>query len=216
MPGMWGVVLLALALGTGKPPAEPALALELRVFNGAEEVTAHTRIAVHRAGDRGKPLILLDAGHAQLTADVPPGIYDVQAIRIKDGRVVSIRWAERLVVMAYPDERGRHLEVINFQPGFGALEVRRRDQARPEIEVYSTTDHTRSVGTALPGVGSVLFVLPAAAYDLLTRQAGAPIWHTGIEVPADRTRFWLVPDSDAVSRPASVPRSAEPGTAPAR
>ena len=217
MPRMWGGMLLALTLVAGQQPAaEPALALELRVFNGPEEVTAHTRIAVHRAGDRGKPLILIEAGRAVLTADVPPGIYDVQAIRLRDGRVVSIRWAERLVVMAYPDENGHHLEVINFQPGFGALEVRRRDQVRPDPEVYGPSDHTRSVGTALPGVGSVLFVLPAAVYDVLTRKGAASIWHTGVEVPADRTRFWLVPDSDAAIRPESAPRSAGPGRAPAR
>jgi len=215
MPRMWGGVLLALALSVGQP-SEPALALELRVFNGPEEVTAQTRIAVHRAGDRGKPLILIEPGRAVLTADVPPGIYDVQAIRLKDGRVVSIRWAERLVVMAYPDEKGHHLEVINFQPGFGALEVRRRDQVRPDLEVYGPTDHARSVGTALPGVGSVLFVLPAGVYDLLTRKNGASAWHTGVEVPADRTRFWLVPDSEAAVRPESAPRSTGPGTAPAR
>ena len=134
MPGMGGGLLLALTL-LGTPAHEPQLALELRVFNGAEDVTAQTRVAVHRAGDRTRPLILIEAGHAVLSADVPPGIYDVQAIREREGRVVAIRWAERLVVMKYPDEHGRHLEVINFQPGFGALEVRGAGGIRPDAEV---------------------------------------------------------------------------------
>ncbi|MEO7274981.1 MAG: hypothetical protein ABIX28_24965 [Vicinamibacterales bacterium] len=216
MPGMWGGVLISLALLAGQPSAEPALALDIRVFNGADDVTIQTRLAVHRAGDRGKPLVVLEAGRSALTADVPPGVYDVQAIRVKDGRVVAIRWAERLVVMAYPDENGRHLEVVHFQTGFGALEVRRRDQALPDVEVYGPGDHTRSVATARPGPGSVLFVLPAGTYDVLTRQAGAPVWHTGLGVPADRTRFWVLPDSGGPVRPAFAPRSTEPGTAPAR
>ncbi len=216
MRAMWAGVLLALTLTAGQPRAEPALTLELRVFNGVEEVTPQTRIAVHRAGDRGRPLVLVEAGHTTLTADVPPGIYDVQAIRLKEGRVVAIRWAERLVVMAYPDESGHHLEVINFQTGFGALEVRRRDQAEPDVEVYAPGDHSSPAGTARPAAGSVLFVLPSGTYDLLTRQAGAPVWHAGLEVPVDRTRFWVVPDSPAAVRRASGPRSAAPGTAPGR
>jgi len=216
MPGMWAGALLAWTLIAGQPPADAALTLELRVFNGAEEVTSQTRVAIHRAGDRGRPVVLLEAGHRTLTADVAPGIYDVQAIRIKDGRATAIRWAERLVVMAYPDESGRHLEVVNFQAGFGALEVRRRDQARPDVEVYAPGDHSRSVANALPGTGSLLFVLPAGPYDVLTPEAGAAVWHAAFEVPAGRTRFWLMPDAGGAVRRASAPKSPAPGTAPGR
>jgi len=203
---MWAGALLAWTLIAGQPSADAALTLELRVFNGGEEVTIQTRVAIHPAGDRGRPLVLLEAGHRTLTAGVPPGIYDVQAIRVKDGRVTAIRWAERLVVMAYPDESGHHLEVVNFQAGYGALEVRRRDRAFPDIQVYAPGDHTRSVASALPGPASLLFVLPAGPYDVLAREGGAPVWHTGVEVPADRTRFWVVPDAGGAIRRASDPR----------
>jgi len=213
---MWAGALLAWTLIAAQPSAEGALTLELRVFNGAEEVTSQTRVAIHPAGDRGRPLVLLEAGHRTLTASLAPGIYDVQAIRIKDGRVASIRWAERLVVMAYPDERGRHLEVVNFQAGFGALEVRRRDGAVPDVEVYAPGDHTRSLAAALPGPGSLLFVLPAGPYDVLTRQAGTTVWHAGFEVPGDRTRFWVVPEAGGAVRRASAPTRSAPGTAPGR
>jgi len=216
MPGMWAGALLAWTLIAGQPSAHGALSLELRVFNGAEEVTSQTRVAIHRAGERGRPVVLLEAGHRALTTDVSPGIYDVQAIRIKDGRVTAIRWAERLVVMAYPDERGRHLEVVNFQAGFGALEVRHRDGGLPDVEVYAPGDHTRSVAAALPGPGSLLFVLPAGPYDILTHQDGAAVWHAGFEIPGDRTRFWVVPDAGGAVRRASAPRRSAPGTAPGR
>jgi len=203
MPAMWAGALLAWTLIAGQPSADAALTLEIRVFNGAEDVTTQTRVAIHRAGDRGRAVVLLEAGHRLLTATVPPGIYDVQAIRLKEGRVTAIRWAERLVVMAYPDESGRHLEVVNFQAGYGALEVRRRDRTLPEVEVYAPGDHTRMLVPAPAGSDSLLFVLPAGPYDVLTREGGAPVWHAGFEIPADRTRFWVVPD--AVRR-ASDPR----------
>src|SRR4029450_11951032 len=111
MPRMPGGVLLALALVAGEGTRVASVPLELRVFNGLEDVTTQTRIAVHRAGEHVNPVALLSAGPATLTIDVPAGIYDVQAIRERDGRVVSIRWAQRLVVMPYPDGAGAHPEV---------------------------------------------------------------------------------------------------------
>ena len=37
--------------------------------------------------------------------------------------------------MPYPDEDGHHLEVINFQNGYGALEVRGATGRGPEADV---------------------------------------------------------------------------------
>ncbi len=185
-------LLLALALGTAGTAGAGSLTLEVRVFNGPEDVTSQTRIAVHRAGERTSPVVQLSAGAARLTTLVTPGIYDVQAIQVRDGRVVNIRWAERLVVMAYPDEAGRHLEVINFQNGFGALEVRRSDRAVPDADVYHPGDHNRVAGPPIAGADHLLFILPAGAYDLQTRGRGEPTWHTGLQVPLDRTRLWIV------------------------
>src|SRR4051794_29336877 len=143
---MRGGLMLALALVTaGDTVFAASLTLEMRVFNGADDVTRDTRVAVYRAGDRGQPLVQLGVGHVPLTIDLPPSIYDVQAIHEREGRVVHIRWAQRLVVMPYPDETGRHLEVINFQNGFGALEIRRRDKAPAEAALYARSDHARPI-----------------------------------------------------------------------
>ena len=54
----------------------------------------------------------------------------------RDGRVLNIRWANRLVVMAYPDESGHHLEVINFRNGFGALQIRAPGGGQPDVALY--------------------------------------------------------------------------------
>ena len=101
----WGLALaLVTALAGQDPAADPArqLTLELRMFNGGEEVTAQTRATVHRAGDRGDPLVQIAPSDGRVQLRLAAGIYDVQAIHERDGRVLNIRWANRLVVMPYP------------------------------------------------------------------------------------------------------------------
>ena len=190
MPRMRGGILLAFALITGDTASAASLTLELRVFNGVEDVTGQTRIAVHRAGERTSPVVLLGVG-SPLSAEIPPGIYDVQAIREREGRVLNIRWAQRLVVMRYPDENGRHLEVINFQNGFGALEVRRRNRTLPEAGVYHPGERDKPVVEPIAGADYLLFIVRAGSYDLRSGGEAVPTWHIGFEVPLDRTRLWI-------------------------
>jgi hypothetical protein len=191
---MLGALLLALAvLPEPFQPTAP-LILEIRIFDGAEEVSGETRITVHRTGERTSPVAQVTPRNGRLQIEVPPGIYDVQAIRERNERVVSIRWAERLVVMPYPDEAGRHLEVVNFKNGYGALQVRAKGaRPVPAIAVFPEGVHEKPAAEPLRGEGYVLFVLPAGRYDIQTRTADQPAWHTGIDVPLDRTRLWLVP-----------------------
>jgi hypothetical protein len=186
------MVALALCLTAAAQPAP--LALEARVFDGLDDVTAETRITVHRGGERGEPLAETTAREGRLEVSVPPGIYDLQALRIRDGRVLTIRWAERLVVMPYPDEEGRHLEVINFANGYGALQVRARGvTGPPDAGIYAPADHANPAGARVEGPDYVLFVVLAGKYDMQTRTRGRAIWHPNIDVPVDRTRLWFVP-----------------------
>lgn len=188
-------VVLALAIVTAQAATGAPLALELRVFNGVEDVTRETRLTLYRAGERAEPIGRSGAATTCCTFHVPAGFYDVQAVRERNGQVVAIRWAERLVVMAYPDEGGRHLEVINLQDGFGALQVRDRAGAgAPRVALYAAGVRDRPAGPRLPGDGYALFVVRAGAYDLKV-EGDRPSWHTQMEVPADRTRLWFV-DSD--------------------
>jgi hypothetical protein len=169
------------------PPPQPAglLTLEVRVFAATEEVTNETRISVHRAGERGEPMAKMALRGTHLEAELPQGIYDIQAIRVQDERVISIRWAERLVLMPYPDEQGRHLEVVNFKNGFGGLQV--RSSGTPAL--HTPGNREKPVAEPRPGPGYTLFVVPAGTYDLHV----SGMWHTGIEVPADRMRLWIGP-----------------------
>ena len=182
--------LALVALVLGGPQAGSGLVLELRVFNGQAEVSSTTRVTVHRAGDRGKPVAVIAGGQAGVELEVPEGIYDVQAIEERDGSVVNIQWANRLVVMPYPDEGGRHLEVLNFQAGFGALQVRGTPGGTPEVALQTGS---KEAARAIQGQGYIRFVVPAGTYDVLVRRGERSVRHSGIEVPRDRTRLWVVP-----------------------
>jgi hypothetical protein len=189
-----GVVLALAGRGltqeTGAGPG--TLTLEVRVFNGSEEVTVHTKLTVHRAGDRSEPLVHVTATAGRAATKIPAGIYDVQAIHERDGRVLNIRWANRLVVMPYPDERGHHLEVVNFKNGFGALQVRTLDDTPPHVSLHEPGQPEKPVATAVAGPVYSLFVVPVGVYDLHVRTPGTGNWHRGIEVPLDRTRLWVL------------------------
>lgn len=189
MPRLW---LLAIALSIVQPG--PFLTLEIRVFRGSDDVTTQTRVTVHRAGERGQPV-------AQTPAGTPPqvrvaaGIYDAQAVQEHESRVIGIRWAERLVVMPYPDEEGHHLEVVNLTPGYGALQIRATaaSTAVDSISLYQAGDRGQPVATGANRKPYVLFVVRAGRYDVQIKRGSRVWWHENIEVPLDRTRLWIVP-----------------------
>jgi hypothetical protein len=178
--------------------APAALTLRIRVFDGPAEVTAETRINVFKAGERQTP-VAEGRGSAIMEVAVPQGIYDVQVFHEREGRVVSIRWAERLIVMPYPDEAGKHLEVINFRTGYGALEVRPREGAVPDVAIFPAGNRQQEAARRLTGDGYALFVVPAGRYDLRVGSGGELVWHPDVEVPLDRTRLWIAPQSGRAS-----------------
>lgn len=186
--------ILLLAIGQ---VASPPLTLEIRVFLGSEEVTPETRVTVHKAGERRDALAPAQDRDGRPVFTVPAGIYDAQLVRERDGKVLNIRWAERLIVMPYPDEGGRHLEVVNFTNGYGALQIRTSGAGvLPDVAVFSAGERTRPAAVPVTDQRSgsyLLFVLPAGRYDIQIKSGVRPAWHTDIEVPLDRTRLWLIP-----------------------
>ncbi len=180
---------------SAQPTQAQPLVLELRIFLGQDEVTPATRVTVHRAGERSSPVAQTTASSGRLELRVPAGIYDAQAIREVDGKVANIRWAERLVVMPYPDEGGHHLEVINFTSGFGALQVRASGAGSlPQVDLYKAGQRSRPAATRIDGPGYALFVAPAGGYDVEVHSGPRPAWYAGIEIPSDRTRLWVIPE----------------------
>lgn len=188
------MLFLALVVAALQATAPATIQLEIRVFDGPDDVTGDTRVAVFRAGEREKPLARLEMVEGRKQLDVPEGFYDVQAVRERDGRVLTIRWAERLVVMPYPDEGGRHLQVVNLKPGFGALQVRAKGSAKaPDVRLFAAGRREHEAGAAVVGPDYVLFVVPAGRYDVRTGTTEQPAWHPGLDVPTDRTRLWFIP-----------------------
>jgi hypothetical protein len=203
MPGLLVIAAAAVLLASGPQgtpqPSEPAaagqpamLTLEIRAFNAGEDVTSQTRLTVHRAGERSEAIPHARSGDGRVTLQVPAGIYDVQAIHERDGRVVNIRWANRLVVMPYPDEGGHHLEVINFKNGFGALQVRGTTGSSFETSLFSAGKRDKPAAPPIVSAGYHLYVVPAGLYDMQTRAHGKTNWLTNLEVPLDRTRLTVV------------------------
>ena len=186
---------LLSVLSTGQT-ASGLLTVEVRVFLGGEEVTGETRVTLHRAGERTTSVAPAPGNEGRHVFNVAAGIYDAQAVRERDGKVLNIKWAERLIIMPYPDEGGRHLEVVNFTSGYGAFQVKTPQPGQmPELTIFSAGERTRPVAAPIPnrhGQDYVLFVVPAGRYDVQVKTP-RPSWHADLEVPLDRTRLWLIP-----------------------
>ncbi len=181
-------ILAWLVQNAPPPQISPPVQCEFRAFDGADEVTRDTRITVYPGGQKKNGTPADKAGRVALL----PGLYDVQLLRERDGRVIGIRWVEHLVIMRYPDEADRHVEVVNFKPQYGALELKVASQAAYEAAAYPAGDHARPVDSSRPGQGYLLLVVPAGRYDVRvkpTESNAAETWLTDIEVPADRTRL---------------------------
>jgi hypothetical protein len=191
--------MLITAMPHAQEPKVPTrVRAEFRIFSGTEEITASTRLRIMPTGARDQPMALPEG--AQLVTDLATGIYDVQALRHRQGAIVGIRWAERLVVMYYPDEGGRHLEVINFQPGFGALQLRaaKGQLDAYEVAIFPARERSKPAASPVDGEDYKLFVVPAGRYDVRVRPAGGAAndeetrWFLDVEVPSDRTRIKVV------------------------
>jgi hypothetical protein len=169
----------------------------MRVFDGVTEVTRETRVRLYPAGRRGTPIRLTLGADRAYEADVPVGLYDVQAIRDRSGAagaIAGVRWVEHMLVQKYPDEYGRHLQVVNLKEGFGALQI------RPDAGTASPAGWTAvatppgvpetEVGKARALGPDLLLVVPAGTYDVkVVLPNAAPVWITRIDIPDARTRL---------------------------
>jgi hypothetical protein len=188
---------------TGGVPAAPAapadlptIRLEIRVFDGPDDVTHESHVKLFPKGQRSKDLPMTTAGAGQpTTAIVPVGFYDAQAIRERRGEAPNIRWAQQWLVQRYPDEYGRHLEVINYKSGYGALQIRPAPSETAAAKgwsgvAYAAGDPSKEVGKSTSSADDLLFALPSGRYDIkVTLADKSTQWLRDIDVPADRTRL---------------------------
>jgi hypothetical protein len=176
------------------PPGGPNVRLQLRVFDGVTDVTRETRVRLYPAGRRTTPIKLTLGPDRAYEADVAVGLYDVQAVRMRAGAVAGVRWVERMLVQKYPDEYGRHLQVINLRDGFGALQIR-PSGSEPGPAGWSAVATAPGVPATEVGKARVLgsdllLVVPAGTYDVkVVLPSAQPAWITGIDIPDARTRL---------------------------
>ena len=190
-----GAWLTVVPAARQSPPRRETIRTEFRIFDGTTDVSGETRLRIRPSGSTETGHVLESGA---LATDLLAGIYDVQAVRQRSGQVVSVRWAEKLVVMAYPDEGGRHLEVINFAHEHGALQLRWPEGQTPTpaelaVTVSKAGDSRPTTARPIHGSGYALLVLPAGVYDVtITRPGKQAVRLASIEVPADRTRMKVV------------------------
>ncbi len=212
--GLWASLTFAQAPTVPPPPPAPGPApladepvrCEFRAFDGSQEVSSETHLRIYQSGSRTERRNI-DFADGLLVVYLPPLVYDVQAVRVHDGAVVNVKWTERLVITRYPDEPDRHLEVINFRPRFGALQMTSlhaaRDASAYDVAAFTSVATAPSAAAARTPAGAPLkssdyqlFVLPAGRYDVRIRRAAPSAsadspeqWMMNLEVPADRTRL---------------------------
>jgi len=190
------LVCLLASAGVGAQSSAP-IELIVRVFDGLDDITAHCRIAVYTADTRTAPLVPDLRPGTGYHVEVEPGLYDLQITWHGPDDTVAIEWAEHLSVLRYPDEGGRHIEIVNLQPVFGALLV------RPPAAWLETERDWRVSAFLHGGVGRAgfeptggadhrLFILPAGRYDLVAALGSTELTVTDVEVPAQRTRLKLL------------------------
>ena len=181
-------VLPWLVQAIAAPQAPPPIQCEFRAFDGADEVTRETRVRVYHNGRKGNGTPTDSGGRIALG----PGLYDVQMIRERNGQVRAIRWVDHLLIVRYPDEAGRHVEVTNFKPHYGALELRAGTATNYEAAAYPAGERSRPVASGKPGDGYLLLVVPAGRYDIRITPgspSGPESWMADVDIPADRTRL---------------------------
>lgn len=154
-------------------PSQP-VRLDLRVFDGTTEVTTDTVVSLFDTGRRVDPRRVPQAANGERQITLPPGQYDLQLLHQDDGRVLGVRWTSLRLLVAYPGEHRRHLEVVNMRPGFGALQIRRAGSTAEDGSVaWTATLHVAGrrepMGRPLRGDGYVLFVAPPGRYDVEIR-----------------------------------------------
>jgi len=176
------------------PPGGPNVRLQLRVFDGVSDVTRDTRVRLYPAGRRGTPIKLTLGSDRAYEADVAVGLYDVQAVRMRAGSVAGVRWVEHMLVQKYPDEYGRHLQVINLRDGFGALQIRPDSPASAPAGWSAVATPpgvpATEVGRARALGPDLLLVVPAGTYDVkVVFPSAQPAWLTAIDIPDARTRL---------------------------
>jgi hypothetical protein len=190
--------LFALAVavtGAGQNLGSDKVRLQLRVFEAAEDITQDAKLLLYPRGQRTGDIAMTLGPDQAFEAEVPTGFYDVQIVKERRGQVGGLRWVENILVQRYPDEAGRHLQVLNLNPQFGALQIRPATTDSAAARGWSAVavapgEAAREVAKARSIGDDLLVVLPAGRYDIRVNLADrTTAWIRDIDIPVERTRL---------------------------
>jgi hypothetical protein len=189
---MTATILLWLAVvASGVIQAVPPLSLHVRVFRGQAEVTRDTTVTVFPAGQRtnGRQLAQTpESSERQLP--LAAGQYDLQLVQHEDGKVSGIAWTTLRLLVDYPGEAGHHLEVLNFEKDWGALEVRPGGPHQTGPVAWRARLQRKDgsdVSQGVAGNGYQIVVAPAGTYDLVIEGGSSPVRVQDVQVKANLT-----------------------------
>ena len=174
---MTALFLLWLAASPLATQSTSPLALDIRVFRGASEVTQATQVTVYPTGNRanGRPAPQVGSGERQLY--LSPGRYDLQLVQHDEGKVVGLAWTTLRLLVDYPGEHQRHLEVINFDKNWGALQIRPAGPLTTGPLTWSARlvrPDGSEASRGVEGDGYQVLVAPAGTYTVeITRSDGS-------------------------------------------
>ena len=189
---MTATFLLWLTVVTGVLlQAAPPLSLHVRVFRGQAEVTRDTTVTVFPAGQRTNGRQLAQTPESrERQLPLAAGQYDLQFVQHEDGKVSRIAWTTLRLLVEYPGEAGHHLEVLNFEKDWGALEVRPSGphQSGPVTwRARLLSKDGTDVSKGADGEGYQLVVAPAGTYDLVIEGGPTPVRVQDVEIKANLT-----------------------------
>jgi len=189
---MTATFLLWLAVVTGGlMQAAPPLSLHVRVFRGQAEVTKDTTVTVFPAGQRINGRQLAQAPESsERQLPLAAGQYDLQLVQHQDGKVSGIAWTTLRLLVDYPGEAGHHLEVLNFEKDWGALEVRPDGPHQSGPTAWRARLQRKDgteVAQGVAGEGYQVVVAPAGTYDLVIEGGASPVRVPDVEVKANLT-----------------------------
>ena len=154
------LALLSVASTRAQPPA---VTLQVRVFDGVDEVTADTKITAYVTGDRTSALVATFASEShslELQPDQLAGHLEVLNLQAVFGTLL-------------------------VRPPKGWL-----DNGRPwHVGAFLTEGEGRSGFEPIESEDQRLFILPAGHYDMRARQGAWELTREAVEVPAGRTRL---------------------------
>lgn len=189
---MTATFLLWLAVVTGGfMQAAPPLSLHVRVFRGQTEVTRNTTVTAFPAGQRTNGRQLAQTAESrERQLPLAAGQYDLQLVQHEDGKVSGIAWTTLRLLVEYPGEAGHHLEVLNFEKDWGALEVRPggpHQSGAVSWRARLVRKDGTDVSKGVDGDGYQLVVAPAGTYDLVIEGGPTPTRVENVEVKANLT-----------------------------